>query len=126
MVAQSNNSSLCLLGESVPGNETTAVPEKRADATNLAAAIGMRTITENAAGNGTATARGTATETVRERGKGSTGTARRQGRSVQLFLNFSVTCALLSPTVLCFGSGLSQSSSGSNNKTTWQKKKTPV
>lgn len=63
-------------GESVPENETTAAPEKRADATSPAVATGMRTITENAAGRGTAIVRGTVTETVRERGRGSIDTAR--------------------------------------------------
>lgn len=72
-------------GESVPGNETTAAPEKRADATSPAVVTGMKTITVNAAGNGTATVRGTVTETERERGRENTDIARREGRWVQLF-----------------------------------------
>lgn len=63
-------------GESAPENETTAGPEKRVDGTSPVAVIGMRTITGNAAGRGTATARGTVTETARERGRGSIDTAR--------------------------------------------------
>lgn len=67
---------LTFSGESVPENETTVGPEKRVDATSPAAVIGMRTITGNAAGRGTATVRGTVTETVRGRGRGSIDTAR--------------------------------------------------
>lgn len=62
-------------GESVPGNETTAAPEKRADGTSPAVVTDMRTITENAAGSGTAIVRGTGTATAREKGRGSTDTA---------------------------------------------------
>lgn len=79
---------MSLPGESVQGNETTAAPEKRADVTSLAVAIDMRITTENAAGNGIATVRGIETETVRERGRESTDTARGQGRWVQLFLYY--------------------------------------
>lgn len=80
-------SSLSLQGESVPGNVTTVALEKRVGDTNLAAATGMRTITENAVGSGIAIVRGTGTETGKERGKGSTGTASRKGGG---FLSFSM------------------------------------
>lgn len=63
--------------ENVPGNGTIAAPEKRAGVTSLAAVIGMKTITENAAGSATAIVSGTGTETARESAKGSTDTARR-------------------------------------------------
>lgn len=93
---------LSLPGESVPGNETTAALEKRADATSPAVVTGMRTITENAAGSGTAIARGTATETAKERGRGSTDIARQQGRWVQeMLLSYVfVICSLLSSSSL--------------------------
>ena len=75
--------SVCLLGESAPGNATTAAQGKRADAISPAAGTDTRTITGNAAGSATAIARGTATETAKESGRGSTDTARREGRWVQ-------------------------------------------
>lgn len=62
--------------ESVRGNETTAVPEKRADVISPAAVTDTRTITGNAAGRGTATASGIVTETAKETGKGNIATAR--------------------------------------------------
>lgn len=66
-------------GESVPESATTAGRGKRADVTSLVVVIGMKTITENAAGSGTGIVRGTGTETVRERGRESTDIARRLG-----------------------------------------------
>lgn len=68
--------SLSLSGESAPENVTTVAPEKRVDATSPVVATGMRTTTENAAGSGIVTVRGTGTETEKERERGNTDTAR--------------------------------------------------
>lgn len=71
-----NTPTFPLLGGSGPENVTTAAPEKRAGGTSPAAETGMRTTTGSAAGRGTAIARETATETVKERESESIGTAR--------------------------------------------------
>lgn len=76
--------SLCL-EESAQGNVTIVAPEKRADATSLAAATGMRTTTVNAAVSETVIAKGTVTETEKERGRENTGTARPKGQGRHIF-----------------------------------------
>lgn len=65
-------------GENVPGNVTTVAQEKRVDDTNLVAATGMRTITENAVGREIVIVRGIGTVTGKERGRGNTGTVSRK------------------------------------------------
>lgn len=77
--------------ESVQESVTTAGPGKKAAVTSLVAATGMRTITENAVESGTAIARGTGTETVRERGKGNTDIVKRKSK----YFHFSSPVSLL-------------------------------
>lgn len=76
---------MSLQGENVPGNVTTVAQEKRVDDTNLVAATGMRTITENAVGREIVIVRGIGTVTGKERGRGNTGTVSRKGGGYQFY-----------------------------------------
>lgn len=79
---------MSLQGENVPGNVTTVAQEKRVDDTNLVAATGMRTITENAVGREIVIVRGIGTVTGKERGRGNTGTVSRKGGGYQFYFFF--------------------------------------